>query len=1765
MIPELRQQLLELQYGLLPEGEEAALHRRIETEPEVAAAYAEIQKTASLFAEAARLNAPRPAYKREEQKSMSTDAKTSAKMKTTPVRPSFRRGANWFVGVATVLLIVVAVAGYLYQRREMAAIASAHLRLVVSGPSTLESGVDSSFSLATTEITGKPIAAEVEMNLLSSDGKQIVVKNQRTDAEGRIQFTIPRDLSLPSDTTIKFVAWNPSNQEKEEFSAPLAVKPARFCTQLSLDKPLYQPGETVFYRSLTLTRFGMTVERELPLQFEILDPSGAAVADSQLSGVTDRGVGNGSFAIPDELAGGEYTLVVKSPNGAIPEEKRKFFIRRYSLPRLKKELEFARDSYTPGDTVIADFSAHRAEGGPASGAKLRIVATVDQQAVFEKDVAVNDAGAYRIEFKLPEKIERGDGQLAAILDDGGTRETMAKTIPINLGKVEVKFYPESGDLVEGIENRVYFTAKNPVGKPVHLHAQVVNPKGMVVADVETTYEGMGVFRLMPSPNTSYRLKIKSPVGVKEEPELPAATSDRFLVMNTGSGVFDANAPIEFNIRSAKPNVPLVVGAWCRGVLVAQKPIITQDTPTGMNPVSMELPEDVGGVIRLTVFDYTPPNIPPTGSTAASLTGNVENTADPSKSAVQQNPPTPQPPKPIAERLVYRRLANKLTVRATNVGQISNPSKVGQISNLSEKEPGAATKNNDRLEICPTLTYSPGEKVKMSLEVVNEKGDPIPAALGVAVVDDALLSLADDKSPNLTTHFLLTTEIDKPENLEKADFFLSNDVKNQIKPATALDLLLGTQGWRRFVEKTLPELREEGAIKDQLTRIVAMNGTAGPPTLFDNLGKIQKSYETSLECYRAEQTRIVNAALVVCFFAALGLLVLVVMLGLFKLVRGFGFWLPALGVTTCGVLIALMALSPSLLNLRKYQVVAFASYREKSDIEKRNKIFAELRKLALKHGASEYPVLLDEQNVSHKEKVLDDKLALDRATKLKQMMEQDGKIVAPKPAAPPVAPAPLEVAKKALPEEIKKLDAPVIQRIELRGLEKKEAFFGGNVFVDLNARAMQEEIAQLPRFTVRQYAHEHIAAQPGVRSDFAETLYWNPLLIADADGRANVDFALSDSVTTFRLRADAHGAGRIGSGRADIVSRIPFNLEPKLPLEVTAGDRIDLPVAVANDSPTDLDVGVKIETGDLVKLDGDAQRQLKLASGRRGREYFRLDVTGQKGDCPITVRGTAGNLADSVEKKLRVVPPGFPKNASYSGRIDGPQEVVVRLPESWVPGSLEVTLNAFPTSLASLQKGLDGILQEPNGCFEQTSTSNYPNVMTMQYMEDNNLADPAVTRRAKELMQKGYAKLTGFECKQKGYEWFGGDPGHEALTAYGLMQFRDMKQVYPVDDAMIKRTAEWLIARRDGKGGFERNARALDSFGGAPAEVTDAYITWALCESGEKNLEKEVAHSISLAEKTEDAYVVALAASAALDAGNQEQGRQLLDKLVKLQADDGHLSSKLGSITRSGGVSLEIETTALAALAWLKQEAFTAQANKAIEWIVKNRQGNGGFGSTQATILALKAMVGHAKANKHPVSAGKLILASQGATISEKEFSAERHETISLGGLEAQLKPGDNSVTISLTGENKMPYALEVGYRSLKPDSDEKCPVRLKTSLAKGEVRAGETVALMAEVSNSTDDGQPMTIAILGLPAGLESRPDQLEELKKAGTIDYYETRAREVIFYWRSLAPKKQIAMKLDLIAAIPGKYTAPASRAYLYYTPEQKQWTEPVTVEISK
>jgi hypothetical protein len=293
--------------------------------------------------------------------------------------------------------------------------------------------------------------------------------------------------------------------------------------------------------------------------------------------------------------------------------------------------------------------------------------------------------------------------------------------------------------------------------------------------------------------------------------------------------------------------------------------------------------------------------------------------------------------------------------------------------------------------------------------------------------------------------------------------------------------------------------------------------------------------------------------------------------------------------------------------------------------------------------------------------------------------------------------------------------------------------------------------------------------------------------------------------------------------------------------------------------------------------------------------------------------------------------------------------------------------------------------------------------------------------------------------------------------------------------------------------------------------------------------------------------------------------------------DGHLDAERTSITGSGGRDLQIETTGLAVLGWLKANRpveFNGATQKAIGWIGQQRGGYGAFGSTQSTILALKALIAYARNNKKTAEGGKLQLSIAGQTAAQLEFPAGAQDVLTLNIPDAAkyLHTGRNEVQISITGQNQFPYTLAATYQVESPPSEPGCVVKLATQLDRTKVEEGEAVHLNVTLENVEDHGQSMTVAIIGLPAGL-TLPEDMKQLKdharlredgaKPGVISAWETRGRELILYWRDLAPRQKIDVPIDLIARVPGEYTGPSSRAYLYYNADRKNWIRPLQVTI--
>ena len=243
---------------------------------------------------------------------------------------------------------------------------------------------------------------------------------------------------------------------------------------------------------------------------EVKGPKGDTVASGYAA--QENAVAGFAWDMPAGTPGGEYSVQVSHPwTGYVPGE-RKFDVRAYRAPRLKSQIVFLRDGYGPGDTAGATLHVERAEGGMPAGAKVTAVARVDGVEVHRGETKVDAAATARASFKLPAEIARGEGTLAWIIEDGGVVETATKTIPILLQTVDLTMYPEGGDLVAGLPDRVYLEAFTPAKKPADLAGVIVDGKGNEVATFRTEHEGRGRFDLKPAKGEKYTLKITQPAG-----------------------------------------------------------------------------------------------------------------------------------------------------------------------------------------------------------------------------------------------------------------------------------------------------------------------------------------------------------------------------------------------------------------------------------------------------------------------------------------------------------------------------------------------------------------------------------------------------------------------------------------------------------------------------------------------------------------------------------------------------------------------------------------------------------------------------------------------------------------------------------------------------------------------------------------------------------------------------------------------------------------------------------------------------------------------------------------------------------------------------------------------------------------------------------------------------------------------------------------------------------------------------------------------------
>jgi len=737
-----------------------------------------------------------------------------------------------------------------------------------------------------------------------------------------------------------------------------------------------------------------------------------------------------------------------------------------------------------------------------------------------------------------------------------------------------------------------------------------------------------------------------------------------------------------------------------------------------------------------------------------------------------------------------------------------------------------------------------------------------------------------------------------------------------------------------------------------------------------------------------------------------------------------------------------------------------------------------------------------------------------------------------------------------------------------------------------SKAMNMGGAALPQGAVHTFALQSnnspgIAAAPAprVRSYFPETMYWNPSLITDDAGHAEVRVPIADSITTWRMSMLASGLdGRLGSGTAPVKVFQDFFVDMDLPLALTQHDSVELPVTVYNYLPHAQDVTLTLTEQPWFTLRGPAAQTLSIGPGEVKVVYYPITVI-SLGRFSLTVMAQGTTLSDAVRRPIDVLPDGKEFDAAINDRLEGDIEKTVTLPANALPGASKLFVKLYPGTFSQVMEGLDGMLRMPSGCFEQTSSSTYPNVLVLDYLKATKKINPELQMKAESYINTGYQRLVTFECKSGGFSWFGDEPAHQILTAYGLLEFSDMARVHDVDPAVISRTQAWLAGKQKPDGSWsETNQGIAEGIINRQTGSlrTTAYVAWALAESGYDGpaLASGLGYVKAHGGEAKDPYTLAVILNllARVDR-NGDTTAAVANQLISLAKTTDKTAWWEGegqTFTGAEGKGADLETTGLAAyglLHWGRNASFT---EKVLTRLVQSKDSFGTWSTTQGTVWSLKALL-YASRNAVGGGGGTVTIFANGAPAGTFTLTEGDSDVMRQADITKYLQPGANSIRLEWAGQGSLLYQIATRWYQpwLRPDVNPVVetagPLSLSVSYDKTQLAQNDTATVTATVKNVTDKTAEMPLIDLGIPPGFTLQPDGLEAAVADKTISKYTQAARQIIVYLEKLTPGQTVTLTYGLKAKYPIHAQTPESKAYPYYNPERVVVSIPQEITVSE
>jgi len=1621
----------------------------------------------------------------------------------TPVEPTW----SWFGGrkfwQAAAAALVVVVAGVAFRGRVVHTAQADPAEVFLYGQPELTPGHPAAFRVYVRDGREQtPLAdAEVEVALRAEDGRRIDLGSTCTDEQGFALAETALLLDLEEgDYTIEVKAV--SSKGTSRLDRPVLVQRS-YRTMLSTDKPLYQPGQVMHLRALSLAVSDLKPAAQREMVFEVQDPKGNKVFKKKVA-TSAFGIAAADFQLADQVNTGSYTISATLDDTVT---ERSVDVWRYTLPKYAVSLKMDKGYYAPGDRVSADLNATYTFGQPVAGARVQIAANefVERFRAFANIEGQTDAhGNFHFELELKDHfvgqdLKKGDAVVrleAAVVDAAGHVGRKSSNLTVTGRPIRIEVFPESGELVQGVENVLYIMTAYPDGRPARTRVQVGADRDLV----ETSEMGIAKVTITPQ-----RKQLKLTLDAEDARGVSARVVRRLRVgaqvhdflLRTDKAVYRQGETVAVEIVSAQPQGRMFVDVVKNNRTFLMKSVDVRD---GRGRLALDLPLDVAGTLELHA---------------------------------------------------YRILPN---------GQIVEDNKLIQVNRA------------DALDVSVALdkkTYRPAEKAVLDFVVKGRDGVPAQAALSLAAVDEAVFALNDMRPGLETIYFLLQEEILKP--------------RYEIHMHMPLAL-------RDTVRERPPEPEPEWEEAEVV--LLASSEGDGTPMVDQGMTYAQKASEVRA-AKRAFWERVGAGVATIPFWVFLLIMLPVVGYIFLKLVRRvpveglspedvaalkrramYMFW-----VTVGAVYVPMLVTFVSALTFLVHEEGALAILFALLCIWLAILAVAAAR-LAGCRALRALP--------AYRKVVIAAPIAFAMGC-LAIAGAVGGSIDGGASAAVVLTTALLFAQTPAVISlgtqcALGTVDGGRVVWILFSRFSVWSPIVLGLCLLPMmvKARSLNMSGADMLAFAALESdaldSEGHAAQAPRVRKFFPETLYWQPQLITDNQGRARLELPLADSITTWRMAGSAVTAeGRLGSLQQGITVFQDFFVDIDFPEALTQNDEVSVPVAVFNYLDEPQTVRLETEVGDWCDLLDGPTRELRIGARGVTNVHYRVRAK-TPGRHALTVKALGSSLSDAVRRTVRVTPDGEEFVQTVNGRLDENRIQEIVIPAEAIAGGSDLFVKIYPGAFSQVVEGMDSILRMPHGCFEQTSSTTYPNVLVLDYLRRTKQTRPDIEMKALNFINIGYQRLLSYECRGGGFSWFGSNPAHTVLTAYGLMEFDDMAEVHGVDPDVIERTRDWLLEQQKYNGAWEAPSHGIAE-GAINAQQgrvlrTTAYIAWAVAETGEGDPRLTRALDFLSAEwaAEEDAYARALCANALLAAGRGAQVKRILGELKAAAMERDKLVSwegaEAGGLLHARGRTAAIETTALVAYAMLRGRVHTDTAHKALAWLIEQKDSRGTWHSTQATVLAMRALLAGTGADGGVDDTQQVAVTANGALVKELEITPENSDVFHLVSLRPHVKAGVNRIALEASEGSALAYQIVAKHYlswrdGVSPTPEPKEALSIDVAYDATRLKPDDLLTCDVTLRYNRPGAAAMTLVDLGIPPGFDVQTGGFETLKQQGTIKRYAIHARQVTLYFQEIEGQRDLVFSYQLKARYPLRAKTPVTVVYQYYEPEVRAEAEPVLLTV--